>query len=180
MVTLTVEDINLIRDLIEKAIEGLGIESTLNYTQKIIQPPSDLDSPVQKEIFRRKLVREIIDLDESDIDEATKKELQQKREDFLKIYKVVDDEDFQEILDNFDFEKCVEVAASQGYKLGLDQHETTVEELIADTLDCYKGLENTQCGRFQYGRVVLYKLWDFKEAESWYSLNYIVENGENF
>lgn len=174
---LTTEDIKTIKDLIKETIKDLGIVGTSNYTQQVVKSSK---SPVQMEIFRRKLVQEIIELDESDTDEDAKRKVQQENEDILKNYKVVDDEDFQEILDTFDFEKCVEVAASQGYKLGLDQHETTIEELIADTLDCYKRLENTQCGRFQYGRIVLYKLWDFKEAESWYSLNYIVENGENF
>lgn len=177
---LTTEDIKTIKDLIKETIKDLGIVSTSNCTQKIVQSSSNLDSPVQREIFRRKLVKEIIDLDESDTDEDTKKELQQEREELLKTCKVVDDEDFQEILDTFDFEKCVSVADSQDYRLGLDQHRTTVEDLIADTLDCYKRLENSQCGRLQYGRIILYKLWDFEEAENWYSLNYIVENGENF
>lgn len=177
---LKAEDINTIRDLIKETLKDLGIESASDYTQKIIQSPSNLDSPVQKEIFRRKLVKEIIDLDESNTDEDTKKELQQEREELLKTCKVVDDEDFQEILDTFDFEKCVDVAASQEYRLGLDQHKTTVEDLIADTLDCYKRLKNSKCGRLQLGRIILYKLWDFEEAENWYSLNYIVENGENF
>lgn len=177
---LTTEDIKTIKDLIKETIKDLGIVGTSNCTQKIVQSSSNLDSPVQREIFRRKLVKEIIDLDESDTDEDTKKELQQEREEVLKTCKVVDDEDFQEILDTFDFEKCVEVAASQGYRLGLDQHETTVEELIADTLGCYKRLENSRCGRLQYGRIILYKLWDFEEGENWYSLNYIVEHGENF
>lgn len=177
---LTADDINLIQDLIKKAIKDLGIVNASTRTQKIVQSSSNLGSPVQLEIFRRKLVQEIIELDESDTDEDAKRKVQQENEDILKNYKVVDDEDFQEILDTFDFEKCVEVAASQGYRLGLDQHETTVEELIADTLDCYKRLENSQCGRLQYGRIILYKLWDFEEDENWYSLNYIVENGENF
>lgn len=177
---LTTEDIKTIKDLIKETIKDLGIVSTSNYTQQAVKSSSNLTSPVQLEIFRRKLVQEIIELDESDTDEDAKRKVQQENEDILKNYKVVDDEDFQEILDTFDFEKCVEVAASQGYRLGLDQHETTVEELIADTLDCYKRLENAQCGRLQYGRIILYKLWDFEEDENWYSLNYIVENGENF
>lgn len=177
---LTTEDIKTIKDLIKETIKDLGIVSTSNYTQQAVKSSSNLTSPVQLEIFRRKLVQEIIELDESDTDEDAKRKVQQENEDILKNYKVVDDEDFQEILDTFDFEKCVEVAASQGYRLGLDQHETTVEELIADTLDCYKRLENSQCGRLQYGRIILYKLWDFEEDENWYSLNYIVENGENF
>lgn len=177
---LTTEDIKTIKDLIKETIKDLGITSTSNYTQQVVKSSNNLKSPVQMEIFRRKLVQEIIELDESDTDEDTKRKVQQENEDILKNCKVVDDEDFQEILDTFDFEKCVEVAASQGYKLGLDQHETTVEELIADTLDCYKRLENSQCGRLQYGRIILYKLWDFEEDENWYSLNYIVENGENF
>lgn len=177
---LTTEDIKTIKDLIKETIKDLGIVSTSDCTQQAVKSSSNLTSPVQLEIFRRKLVQEIIELDESDTDEDAKRKVQQENEDILKNYKVVDDEDFQEILDTFDFEKCVEVAASQGYRLGLDQHETTVEELIADTLDCYKRLENSQCGRLQYGRIILYKLWDFEEAENWYSLNYIVENGENF
>ena len=106
----------------------------------------------------------------------------ESEEKLKKLPPVFDRPIIQETLDAFDFEKAAESANKLGFTSGFANKKITVEDLVRDAIDIFHKLEDDvedgDCGRYQFGRLVGTKLWSKSENQPWYILDYFIERSE--
>lgn len=131
-------------------------------------------SDIEHQMWRSDTFRHIC---RDDSDEATV--LEKKLDADPPLFK---NNDIQNILDGFDWKNCVDIAKKLGYKYGFDESDITEEKLIEDALDMFRRAEDpaTKCGRYQLGRLVVDKFYDFEEDYSWYTMSFFIEHGEAY
>lgn len=134
----------------------------------------DRGSDVDHQIWRSSTAKRAF-FDDSEDAQELEKELKKDKPLF-------ENEDIQSILDNFDWDKCVDAAEKLGYKYGIDEKTITKERLVEDALKMFRDLESSpaKCGRLQLGRLLVNKFWDFEENVPWYTMNFFIENNEAY
>lgn len=134
----------------------------------------DRGSDVDHQIWRSSTARRAF-FDDSEDAQELEKELKKDKPLF-------ENEDIQSILDNFDWDECVDAAKKLGYKYGIDEKTITKERLVEDALKMFRDLESSsaKCGRLQLGRLLVNKFWDFEENVPWYTMNFFIENNEAY
>ena len=181
---LQASDIQLIKDLIWEAFEIREREAQ----EKASKEKSIPSDPVLLQKMRCNLNQTLIGLEEAMSSQEIRKDpfklqelenqYKQYEEELNNLSKAIEDDELQQIVDSFDFEKCIKVADDENWMYR--DSPITKEDLIKDILECAEDLKDVKSGRMQRGRIVVNKLYDFKEAESWYSVSFIVEHGEAY
>ena len=143
-------------------------------------------TPIEAQLRRCELTQEQMGLENIACDNSNnnikdpeiERKIREVEAELDRVANPITDPDLQQIVDTFDFDYCVEVARREGWKYR-DQ-PITKEDIIGDALECAKDIRDVLSGRTQRGRLVICKMYDFKEKESWYSMAFIAEHGESF
>ena len=107
-----------------------------------------------------------------------KEDLEKELDDARTLYP----ERIQAVLDEFDFDKCEEMAERCGFTYR-DNEKITAEELARNADEMFQklieseSLESKPCGRLQLGRLIVSQFSD--ESETWYTMGFIIEYSED-
>lgn len=90
------------------------------------------------------------------------------------------DKGIQYLLDSFDYDYVVEIAARLGFTVGQSEAPVCKTQLIKDAIESFTELLEVKSGRIQRGRLVVNKFCSELYPEGWYTMDYSLEHCEDY